>query len=210
MDTINAPQVIEHQSMSLDFTPYDTKWIPGTAKYVLGGQSMKATGVMKVFKLNQEKSELELNVINCIIKVGEGQGVRSMTFGASPFGGQSLAIGDFSGELRIHDLEKNKVSFRVKAHKEIINSVEGIGGLDTGYGAPEILTGSRDGSVKLWDPRQSTPVLVLEPTTKEDEIKPDCWTVGFGNSYNNSERVIAAGYDNGDLKLFDLKTNSLM
>ncbi len=29
----------------------------------------------------------------------------------------------------------------------------------------------------------------------------------MGNSYNNDERVIAAGYDNGDLKLFDLKTN---
>lgn len=29
----------------------------------------------------------------------------------------------------------------------------------------------------------------------------------FGNSYNNDERVLAAGYDNGDLKYFDLKSN---
>lgn len=82
-----------------------------------------------------------------------------MSFGASPFGGQQVAIGDFNGELRIHDLEKNKVNFRVKAHREIVNSVDGIGGLDIGYGAPEILTGSRDGTVKLWDPRQSSPVI---------------------------------------------------
>ena len=62
MDTTSAPQIIEHQSMALDFTPYDTKWIPGTAKYVLGGQTVKATGIMKVFRLNQDSSECELNV----------------------------------------------------------------------------------------------------------------------------------------------------
>lgn len=136
--------------------------------------------------------------------------MKCFTFGASPFGGQQLAIGDFSGELRILDLEKQKVSWSVKAHKEIINSVDGIGGLDIGNGAPEILTGSRDGAVKLWDPRQNTPVLALEPNTKEEEIKPDCWTVAFGNSYNDQERMIAAGYDNGDMKIFDLRASSLM
>jgi WD40 repeat protein len=209
MDTVNAPQIIEHQSTSLDFTPYDTKWIPGTAKYVLAGQTMKATGILKVFKLNQEQSELELTVVSTH-QVAEGQGVKSMSFGASPFGGQRLAIGDFNGELRIHDLEKNMVCWRVKAHTQIVNSVDGIGGLDIGFGAPELLTGSRDGSVKLWDPRQKAPVLALEPATAEAEVRPDCWTVGFGNSYNDSERVISAGYDNGDLKMFDLRANSLM
>lgn len=64
MDTTNAPQIIEHQSMSLDFTPYDTKWIPGTAKFVLGGQTMKATGIMKIFKLNPEQCEEEIKVLN--------------------------------------------------------------------------------------------------------------------------------------------------
>jgi WD repeat-containing protein 92 len=154
MDTTSAPQIIEHQSMSLDFTPYETKWVPGTAKFVIGGQTPKATGIMKMFKLNPNESELEL-------KVEEGKGVRCFTFGASPFGGQSLAIGDFNGELRIHDLEKDKVSWRVKAHKEIINTIDGIGGLDIGNGAPELLTGSRDGCVKLWDPRQNSPVLTF-------------------------------------------------
>ena len=31
----------------------------------------------------------------------------------------------------------------------------------------------------------------------------------FGNSYNNDERMIVSGYDNGDLKFFDLKNNCL-
>lgn len=40
-------------------------------------------------------------------------------------------------------------------------------------------------------------------------MKRDCWTVAFGNSYNDEERCVVAGYDNGDIKLFDLKTMSL-
>lgn len=78
-----------------------------------------------------------------------------MSFGASPVEGQHLAIGDFNGEVRILDVEANKTVFSVKGHKKIVNALDAIGGLDSGYGAPEIVTGSRDGSVKLWDPRQN-------------------------------------------------------
>lgn len=35
--------------------------------------------------------------------------------------------------------------YTVKAHKEILNSIDGVGGLAVGDGAPEIVTGSRDG-----------------------------------------------------------------
>jgi hypothetical protein len=47
-------------------------------------------------------------------------------------------------------------------------------------------------------------VLALEPG--EGQPVRDCWTVAFGNSFNDEERCIAAGYDNGDVKLFDLRT----
>lgn len=43
----------------------------------------------------------------------------------------------------------------------------------------------------------------MEP--KEGENRRDCWSVAFGNSYNSEERVVAAGYDNGDVKIFDLR-----
>lgn len=39
--------------------------------------------------------------------------------------------------------------YSVKAHKEIVNSIDGVGGLGIGDGAPEIVTGSRDGQFKL-------------------------------------------------------------
>ena len=31
----------------------------------------------------------------------------------------------------------------------------------------------------------------------------------FGNSFNNEERSVCAGYDNGDIKLYDLRTNQI-
>lgn len=64
------------------------------------------------------------------------------------------------------------------------------------------------GTVKIWDVRQENdPVAKMQPN--EGEAKRDCWAVAFGNSYTDSERVIAAGYDNGDIKLFDLRTMSV-
>jgi hypothetical protein len=44
------------------------------------------------------------------------------------------------------DLEKLETPvYSVKAHKEIINAIDGVGGLGIGEGAPEIVTASRDG-----------------------------------------------------------------
>ena len=39
--------------------------------------------------------------------------------------------------------------YSANAHSEIINCIDGVGGLGVGEGAPEIATGSRDGSVLL-------------------------------------------------------------
>lgn len=98
--------------------------------------------------------------------------------------------------------------------------------MNIGQGAPEIVTGGRDGCVKIWDVRQKErPVAVLEPEMGQN--RHDCWAVAFGNpklyflqlkkmsyniflckggAYNSSERLVSAGFDNGDLKIFDLKT----
>lgn len=39
--------------------------------------------------------------------------------------------------------------YTVKAHKEIINCIDGVAGLGIGEGAPEILTASRDGRINF-------------------------------------------------------------
>ena len=37
----------------------------------------------------------------------------------------------------------------------------------------------------------------------------DCWAVAFGDAHSADSRVVAAGYDNGDVKLLDLVAGKL-
>ena len=114
------------------------------------------------------------------------------------------------------DLEQRSVAngkespckvFSAQAHNGIINCIDGIGGTSIGHGAPELVTGGRDGIARVWDPRVNHPVVSFEPDAGSAER--DCWTVAFGNSYKDEERCVVAGYDNGDVKLFDLRTNAI-
>lgn len=79
----------------------------------------------------------------------------------------------------------------------------GTGGAD--YGARELVTTSRDGQVKVWDVRQPEPVVSLKP----ESSKADGWAACFGNAHDSSERCIVAGYDNGDMKMLDLRTMTI-
>lgn len=126
----------------------------------------------------------------------------------SPISVRDVATVDYKGKLTIYDIERGVAKYEVQAHANIANTIDGIGGKGAEFGAPELVTGGTDGCVRVWDPRQQAPVVSLEPSESEP-IKPDCWTVAFGNAHNQEERCIAAGYDNGDVKIFDLKTNCL-
>mmetsp|Transcript_3188 Transcript_3188/g.6448 ORF Transcript_3188/g.6448 Transcript_3188/m.6448 type:complete len:358 (-) Transcript_3188:22-1095(-) len=201
MDSTDAPQIIEHIHKSLNFTPYETKFVPCSARFVCCGISPKAKGVLAV----HEMAKGSLNTIGEFVLP---HGIKCATFGASGIEDRHLAFGDYGGVLSISDLERPTVPiYNVQAHASIINAVDGCGGQGIGFGAPELVTGGRDGCVRVWDPRVETPVLSLEP--EDGQSARDCWSVAFGNSHSDDERVICAGYDNGDVKMFDLRTNSI-
>jgi WD40 repeat protein len=202
METTDAPQIIEHIHESVTFTPYETRWVPCSAKLAILGIYPKGTGVIKICELQKGK-------LKTVVEKENKVGFKCGTFGASSLDNRAIATGDFDGNVQVWDLERMDVpTFSVKGHDKIINCIDGCGGLSIGNGAPELATGSRDGVVRVWDPRVQEPVVSLEPEEGSDGAR-DCWTVCFGNSYNDDERVVCAGYDNGDVKMFDLRTNSI-
>ena len=201
VDTLNAPQIIEHINNPLNYTPFDVKWIPCSAKLVVTGQTPRAKGIIQIYQMNKGKLEV-------VSEFHKDYGFKCSTFGAASFASRDLAVGDFEGNLMIYNLEKGTPSFEIKkAHKSIINAMDGIGGTGN-IGPAELITAGRDGSAKMWDPRMNKAVMEFEPAPGE-KVLPECWAVSFGNSYNNEERCVGLGYDNGDVKLYDLRTTTL-
>ncbi|EDV21778.1 WD repeat-containing protein 92 [Trichoplax sp. H2] len=199
---MDKPQIIVHMQKGLDYTLFDAKWIPSSARFVVMGSRPNGNGTLQIYEIS--KGDLVL-----LKETNKDASIKCGTFAASNLRSRHLATGDFNGNLKTWDLENwHTPVYSVKGHKEIINSIDGCAGLGIGEGAPEIVTGSRDGSVKVWDTRQhDKPVAAMSPAEGEDHR--DCWTVAFGNAYTESERCVCAGYDNGDIKLFDLRTMSV-
>lgn len=191
------PQIIEHASKALDYTVFNAKWIPRSARLVCLGTHPRGTGALEVYSLS--KGELKLQA-----SVEKAAGFKCGTFSASSLESRHLATGDFSGRLSVWDLERlDSPVFTTSAHSQIINAIDGCGGLEVGAGAPEILTGSRDGAVKVWDTRVNEAVAEMAPA--DSDGARDCWAVAFGNAFSAEERCVCSGYDNGDVKLFDLR-----
>jgi WD40 repeat protein len=205
MDTSSNPQIIEHISHSVSYTPFQSVWIPCSAKILTLGCYARGSGALQIL-------ELDGNKLKVISEAEKKDGLKCCTFGASSYESRHIATGSYGGQLAMWDIERlsaEPVYSVPKAHSSLINSIDGCGGLNIGSGAPEIVTGGRDGCVKVWDIRQAElPVASLEPA--DSNQGRDCWTVAFGNSFNDSERVVVSGYDNGDIKLFCLRTNKLL
>eukprot|EP00252_Welwitschia_mirabilis_P002120 TRINITY_DN12035_c0_g1_i1.p1 TRINITY_DN12035_c0_g1~~TRINITY_DN12035_c0_g1_i1.p1 ORF type:complete len:361 (-),score=66.19 TRINITY_DN12035_c0_g1_i1:141-1223(-) len=203
VDAKKRPQILQYLCKSLTSTVYDARWVPSSARFVALGSTVHSKGCIQVYELNgTELQEL--------VKVEKPESIKCGTFEASSLVERHLATGDFKGNLHIWNLERLETPiFHAKTgHETIINAIDGCGGLENGCGAPEIVTGGRDGCVYVWDPRQNDAPVASFGSESRDSAR-DCWAVAFGNSYNDEERCILAGYNNGDIKLFDLRTGTV-
>jgi len=200
---MDKPRIIEHINKNLNWTINDCKWIPSSARFVAAGGIARGTGCVEVYSLTENGKD-----VSKTHTIENKHPIKCCTFEATGIEERHLACGDFDGNVLLYDLNKpsSKPLYTIeKAHSQIINTIDGCG---LSYGPPEIATGSRDGCVKIWDLRQKQkPIVSLEP---QEGSPVDCWAVCLGNSYNAQERVCACGYENGDLKIFDLRTNSIL
>lgn len=111
----------------------------------------------------------------------------------------------------------------------LIHAIDGCGGgaEGDGPGAPLLATAGLDGAVHVWDPRLPVPVASL-PTVQAPPVaaagtqgapspsvgaaeKPlQAWGVAFGNAHSEAERWVAAGYEGGTVRIFDLRAGRVM
>ena len=49
---MEKPQIIAHVQKSLNYTLFDTKWIPCSAKFVVLGNHARGTGAMQVYEIS--------------------------------------------------------------------------------------------------------------------------------------------------------------
>ncbi|KAF8930520.1 hypothetical protein BGZ47_000504 [Haplosporangium gracile] len=146
---------------------------------------------------------------------------KSGTFRASPRSSTlpHLLTGDFEGHVGLWDLSRAEVPVWIfRAHEDVVNCMDGVG---SRTGRPEFVTGGRDGAVKLWDMRQDhkatgatgsgAGVALGKPLSTMASLKKqvdghDVWCVNMGVGQGNDDEIlVVAGYDNGDLRVMDLR-----
>lgn len=50
---LEKPQIIVHVQKSLNYTIYDTRWVPNSAKFVVLGNYARGTGALQVYEINK-------------------------------------------------------------------------------------------------------------------------------------------------------------
>lgn len=82
-----------------------------------------------------------------MLQITRPEAFKCMTFNATLE--NNLVTGDFSGGIKVWDLERSKSVLALNGHDQIINAMDGCGGQSLKSGPPELVTASRDGFVKV-------------------------------------------------------------
>lgn len=143
--TMDRPYFLCHLEKPVDFTIFDTKWLPCSAKCIALGRKSNGNGILKMFELND-------GGLDDVQEYNFKSSLKSCSFGASSIRKRHVAVVTFDGQLQVLDLERADVNYiyNVNAHKGIANCIDAIGGgFMVNCGAPEISTGGSDGHVKV-------------------------------------------------------------
>lgn len=184
-------------------TLFDCRWIPCSTRFVVAGTHTKGHGILTVYTINDSEGLKQSMTIE-----RKKHPFKCLTFGATTLAERHPATGDFDGNINVWDIENKLPVWSTKGHSSIINSIDGAVGKESSSEEHLVVTGSRDGSVKVWDVREKErAVACMQPLNGNPT--QDCWTVAFGNSSNSTSKIVAAGFDNGDIKIFDLRAMSI-
>lgn len=97
MFTPDAPGLVEHWTTSVAFTPFDVKWIPESARFVLLGSRPNDTGIIQVYELGAGDDKTP----KLVKTIDRPAGIKCGTFDESSIQDRHLACGDFAGSLTV-------------------------------------------------------------------------------------------------------------
>lgn len=87
-------QTISHIEQSLNYSIFDVKWIPFSAKFAVVGSKSNGKGIIQIYEMDSPK-------INLVKEITLENSIKCCSFGTSSAGEKHLVIGDFSGKLKI-------------------------------------------------------------------------------------------------------------
>lgn len=64
---LSKPQIITHIYKSLNYTVFDSKWIPCSARFICLGNFARGTGVMQIFEVQRGEVQL-IKEVTCTMR----------------------------------------------------------------------------------------------------------------------------------------------
>ena len=62
---MEKPQIIAHVQKNLNFTLFDAKWVPRSARFVVLGSHPRGTGALQVYEISEGDVKLLKDVRTC-------------------------------------------------------------------------------------------------------------------------------------------------
>lgn len=94
---LSKPQIIELAQHSVNYTLFDARWVPSSARFVALGNYARGTGAIEVCGLDDGRIVVHR-------KYEKPAAIKCGTFGASPLEERHLATGDFNVRLCINPI----------------------------------------------------------------------------------------------------------
>ncbi|KAI1317682.1 hypothetical protein EDD11_007988 [Mortierella claussenii] len=220
----STTQISQITASKIRFTAFQALWIPGTTKICSLGSDENGRGAIQVHALSTNRTAADSSPKRASLtstsnpklvlqhETEKRTQFKSGTFQASARSSSlpQLITGDFEGRIGFWDLTRMEVPLKMfKAHDDIVNCIDGAG---SQTGRSEFVTGCRDGTVKLWDARQDTsdskPICNMAKSTGYQGM--EVWCVAVGSAHGTDDLMITAGYDNGDLRVMDIRMRKVV
>ncbi|KAN0015990.1 hypothetical protein ACTFIU_005940 [Dictyostelium citrinum] len=206
----NSKEILHNYiTKKLTSQPYSCQWIPTSCSVITVGKKTSggiSKGDIKIHQLDFDDTSGDPK-LNLVYENEFTNPFRCLSFFKQPNqlqqqqNNRRFITGDFNGQISEWDSDICDIPiWGIKgAHQGSISAIDA-------YGDHLVVCSGKDGTIKVYDTRikpnngdnSSSPISTFQQTNKNG-----CWSI-----CTNDNNIIA-GFENGDLNIYNLKTNSI-